>query len=68
MQPLRERRALVLTDETARHPFRMNLPPYIRRDLFDIPAEALWRLTMEDARGFASVYVAATAAILAFII
>ena len=68
MAVIRERRALVLTDEMARHPFRKGLPPYIRRDLLDIPAEALWRLTMEDARGFASVYVAATAAILAFIL
>lgn len=62
------RRSLVLTDETARHPFRASLPPHVKRDLHDIPAESLWRLTMEDARGFASVYVAATAAILAFIV
>lgn len=62
------RRSLVLTDESARHPFRASLPPHVRRDLHDIPAESLWRLTMEDARGFASVYVAATAGILAFIV
>lgn len=62
------RRSLVLTDETARHPFRASLPPHVKRDLHDIPAESLWRMTMEDARGFASVYVAATAAIMAFII
>ena len=62
------RRSLVLTDESARHPFRASLPPHVKRDLHDIPAESLWRLTMEDARGFASVYVAATAAVLAFIV
>lgn len=62
------RRNLVLTDESARHPFRASLPPHIRRDLIPIPAEALWRLTIEDARGFASTYLAATAAILVFII
>ena len=62
------RRSLVLTDESARHPFRASLPPHVKRDIHDIPAESLWRLTMDDARGFASVYVAATAAILAFII
>ncbi len=62
------RRNLVLTDESARHPFRANLPPSVKRDLIPIPAEALWRLTMEDARGFASTYLAATAAILVFII
>lgn len=62
------RRSLVLTDESARHWFRKTLPLHIRRDLIPIPAEALWRLTIEDVRGFASVYVAATAAIFAFII
>ncbi|MEM7687681.1 MAG: hypothetical protein AAF291_01540 [Pseudomonadota bacterium] len=62
------RRSLVLTEETANHPFRASLPPHVKRDIFDIPAESLWRLTMDDARGFASVYLAATAAILAFII
>lgn len=62
------RRSLVLTDESARHPFRAGLPPRVRRDLIPIPAEALWRLTATDVRGFASVYLAATAAILVFII
>ena len=62
------RRGLVLTDESARHRFRAMLPPHVKRDLHDIPAEALWRLTMDDVRGFASVYVAATAGILAFIL
>jgi hypothetical protein len=62
------RRNLVLTDETARHWFRASLPPYVKRDLFDIPAESLWRLTLADVRGVATTYVAATAAILTFII
>ena len=62
------RRGLVLTDESATHPFRAVLPPNVKRDIHDIPAESLWRLTMDDVRGFASIYVAATAAILAFII
>ena len=62
------RRGLVLTDESARHRFRALLPPHVKRDLHNIPAESLWRLTMEDVRGFASVYVAATAGVLAFII
>jgi len=66
--PRSGRRSLVLTDESARHPFRASLPPHVKRDLFDIPAESLWRLTVDDVRGFASIYVAATAAILAFII
>ena len=62
------RRSLVLTDETARHPFRASLPPHVKRDLIPIPAEALWDLTRQDVRGIASTYVAATAAVLAFII
>lgn len=61
-------RSLVLTEESARHRFRASLPPHVKRDLIPIPAEALWRLTMTDMRGVASVYVAATAAVLAFII
>lgn len=61
------RRGLVLTDESARHPFRAALPPHVKRDLHDIPAESLWALTRDDVRGVASVYFAATAGILAFI-
>ncbi|AUX69544.1 hypothetical protein CHX26_08620 [Porphyrobacter sp. HT-58-2] len=62
------RRSLVLTEESARHWFRASLPPHVKRDLIPIPAESLWRLTMEDVRGVASTYVAATLAIFAFII
>ncbi|MEQ5788779.1 hypothetical protein J3454_12830 [Erythrobacter sp. NFXS35] len=62
------RRSLVLTEETARHWYRASLPPHVKRELIPIPAEDLWRLTLADVRGFASVYVAATAAILVFII
>lgn len=62
------RRDLVLTDESAGHRFRAILPPRVKADLLDIPAESLWRLTVDDVRGFASVYFAATAAILVFIL
>lgn len=62
------RRSLVLSDESARHPFRALLPPTVKRDLIPILAEDLWRLTLADVRGVASTYVAATAAILVFII
>ena len=61
------RRGLVLTDESATHPFRATLPPRIKADLPDIPAESLWRLTTEDVRGFASAYVSTTAAVLVYI-
>jgi hypothetical protein len=66
--PGQRRRKLVLTDESVRHWFRATLPPHVKRDLIPIPAEDLWRLTLADVRGFASVYVAATAAVLTFII
>ena len=62
------RRSLVLTDETSRHPFRASLPPHVKRDLIPIPAEVLWNMTKQDVRGFASTYVASTAAVLAFIL
>ena len=62
------RRSLVLTDESARHPFRANLPPHVRASLLDIPAEDLWRLTARDVRGAASVYFATFAAVLVFIL
>lgn len=63
----RGRRGLVLSDESARHPFRATLPPSVREDLHDIPAESLWRLTADDVRGFASTYFAVFAAVLVFI-
>jgi hypothetical protein len=62
------RRNLVLTDESARHWFRATLPPHVKRDLIPIPAESLWRLTVDDVRGVASTYVALTLAIFAFIL
>ena len=63
----RRRRGLVLNDESACHPFRISLPPHVKRDLHDIPAENLWRITADDVRGFASVYFATFAAVLVFI-
>jgi hypothetical protein len=71
------RRALVLTDESARHWFRASLPQ--RRSGFaDIPATRAidwpaggafdWRLTTADVRGVATTYFATLAAVLAFII
>lgn len=62
------RRSLVLTDESARHWFRRSLPPHVRSELLPIPEESLWRVTADDVKGFASVYFAATAAVLAFIL
>ena len=61
------RRSLVLTDEGAGHPFRRSLPPHVKSELHDIPAESLWRLTLDDVRGVASTYVATFLAVLVFI-
>lgn len=61
------RRALVLTDERARHPFRAKLPSHIRSNEYQAPAEVLWVLTRDDVRGFATVYFATLAAVLVFI-
>ncbi|KEO91130.1 hypothetical protein EH31_00265 [Erythrobacter longus] len=72
--PGRKRRALVLTDETARHRFRATLPRHVTEVLdcgeqhFETAAASLWRLTRDDVRGFASVYFATFAAVLVFIL
>lgn len=65
----RKRRALVLTDESAKHPFRASLPPHVTAAAPETPVTvSLWRLTAEDVRGFASVYFATFAAVLVFIL
>lgn len=61
------RRALVLTDEGARHPFRANLPPRLRREPALMARTTDWRLTGSDMRGFATAYFASFAAVLVFI-
>ena len=61
------RRALVLTDEASRHPFRASLPAHVRSSEYENPAESLWRLTQQDVRGFVSTYLACFAAALVFI-
>ena len=63
------RRSLVLTDETARHPFRASLPPHVRRGAGSDEGEARsWRLSLSDVRGFASAYVSCVVGITAFIV
>ncbi|OBX18256.1 hypothetical protein A9995_12230 [Erythrobacter sp. QSSC1-22B] len=62
------RRSLVLTDETARHPFRASLPPHVRKveEAESLPQS--WRLTASDVRGVATTYFATFAATLAFLV
>jgi hypothetical protein len=61
-----KRRALVLCDETARHPFRQSLPPHVRQ-LVGTPATfALPRFDRDDWRDFMLAYAAATVAAATF--
>jgi hypothetical protein len=63
------RRALVLTDESARHPFRASLPANSREYRHEIAEPRVpWRdQLLVDVRGFAQAYLACLLAIMAFI-
>lgn len=61
------RRALVLTDESARHPFRAIQPAKWRHEPDQLRRTTDWRLTASDVRGFATMYFASFAGVLAFI-
>ena len=63
------RRALVLTDEAARHPFRASLPAHWRQTRHELAEpRAPWRAQLwQDVRGFAQAYVACFLAVLTFI-
>jgi hypothetical protein len=60
----RKRRSLVLTNEAARHPFRMSLPP---RASLPRVASGTWRLTVSDARDFVTAFVATFVVVSVFI-
>tara|TARA_R110002072_G_scaffold38314_26_gene111113 strand:+ start:970 stop:1161 length:192 start_codon:yes stop_codon:yes gene_type:complete len=62
------RRSLVLTDETARHPFRASLTPHVRKPEEGETSPQSWRLTASDIRGVATTYFATFAATLAFLV
>ena len=66
------RRALVLTDETARHPFRASLPPQVLRRAGEVERTVPWRLrlalTRSDAETVLATYIAGFVATLTFII
>jgi hypothetical protein len=61
------RRALVMTDETARHPFLASLPPHIRGFAAQGPAQRTWRITVQDVKDFLLAYCACFLAVSAFI-
>ena len=77
------RRALVLTDESARHPLRALIPAVNRRtaisgrtplgrapiaDTIQDKAASGWRITRDDVRGFANAYFATFAAVMVFLL
>lgn len=62
------RRSLVLTDESARHPFRASLPPHVGRiDGAEAPPRHPWRVSQADLRSFAMAYVSCVVGVTAFI-
>ncbi|MFT4026855.1 MAG: hypothetical protein QM676_08655 [Novosphingobium sp.] len=61
------RRALVITDETARHPFLASLPPHVRAVDLIGPHQRTWRITMQDVKDFLMAYCACFLAVSAFI-
>jgi len=67
------RRSLVLTNETARHPFRASLPPHVtaRTAGDEVEARVPWRarlsLDSADMRGFLNAYCACLVCVGSFI-
>ena len=60
------RRALVMTDETAGHPFLASLPPHIRSEIKPL-AEPRSGITAQDVIDFLLAYCACFCATLTFI-
>lgn len=67
------RRALVLTNESARHPFRASIPPIALERANEIEKPAPWRkrlalgLTRQDLETVAATYTAGFVATITFI-
>ena len=61
------RRALVLRDERARHPFLATLPPHVRAGARPQPETRQWALTAQDVRDFAATWCAGFIAVSTFI-
>ena len=61
------RRTLVITDETARHPFLASLPPHIRGLDGKTPPQRNWRIGVQDVKDFLLAYCACFLAVSAFI-
>lgn len=52
------RRSLVITDETAGHPFLASLPPHVRTGIEPVTPRPRWRVGKADLRGFFAAYCA----------
>lgn len=61
------RRALVLTDERARHPFLASLPPHVRAGAAPLPSIRRRWFTMQDLREFLMAYCACFMAVSLYI-
>ena len=61
------RRSLVLTDETARHPFLASLPPHIRKGGEPLRLRKPGWFELSDLRDFLSAYCACFIAVSLFI-
>lgn len=64
----RKRRALVLCDESARHPFRQSLPPHVRHEPVETERQLSWfEASLSDWRGFVAAYCTAFLVAMVFI-
>lgn len=61
------RRSLVLTDETARHPFLATLPPHVRQAGERGHWNRRLRLSADDVRSFLFAYFGSLVAVALFI-
>lgn len=62
------RRSLVMTDDTARHPFLASLPPHVRRGTQPVAiAHDKARWSLGDIKDFLLTYCACFAAVTVFI-
>jgi hypothetical protein len=63
-----KRRALVLVDETAQHPFRQSLPPHVRKGAAKLSRKWSWpRIELNDWKSFFGAYCAAFIVVSLFI-
>lgn len=63
----KRRRALVLTNESARHPFRQSLPPHVFQGFAPEPVRKRRPIDLRDWREFLAAYCASFVAALVFI-